>query len=303
MSDSAPIHAPTAAPTPHDLAAAQAACARLLAVMDRLRDPDGCPWDREQTLRTLTPYLLEEAHEVIEAIESGDVAHHKEELGDLLFQVVFHARIAREAGWFDFAGVCDGIAEKLRRRHPHVFGTGRPSPGGGEPRSQEPDSAGPVTSSAEVVRNWEQIKTAERAAMGEKPRSAIGGVPASLPALVRAERLTEKAAAVGFDWPDRAGVLAKVREELSELEAELAADARGPSRVEAELGDLLFSIANLGRFAKVHPEEALRGAIRRFERRFHFIEAELERRGTAPARSTLEEMDALWEEAKRGERR
>jgi tetrapyrrole methylase family protein / MazG family protein len=244
--------APTAK-VPHDLARAQAACARLLGVMDTLRDPGGCPWDREQTLRTLTPYLLEEAHEVIEAIESGDVVNHQEELGDLLFQVVFHSRIAREAGWFDFAAVCDGIADKLTRRHPHVFA----------------DTT--VSGPGEVVKNWERIKAEERAAKGQKPRSAIGGVPGSLPALVRAERVTEKAAAVGFDWPDTAGVLAKVREELAELEAEIARPHADRARIEDELGDLLFALANLGRFVKVHPEEALRGTLRKFESRFHHI--------------------------------
>jgi MazG family protein len=268
-------------PVPHDLARAQAACARLLSVMDRLRDPGGCPWDREQTLRTLTPYLLEEAHEVIEAIESGDVAHHQEELGDLLFQVVFHSRLAREQGWFDFAKVCDGIAEKLLRRHPHVFA----------------DQS--VSGSGEVVKNWERIKAEERAAKGQQARSAIGGVPPSLPALVRAERVTEKAAAVGFDWPDQAGVLAKVREELAELEHELSREQPDRERVEAELGDLLFALANLGRFTKVHPEEALRGTLRRFEARFHHIEARLAERGKGPRDSTLQEMDALWDEAKR----
>src|SRR3954447_17271843 len=173
---------------------------RLLEIMDRLRDPGGCPWDREQTLKTLTPYLLEEAHEVIEAIESGDSQHHKEELGDLLFQVVFQSRIAREEGKFDFAQVADAISDKLVRRHPHVFG----------------DVS--VSGSGEVVRNWERIKAEERKEKGQAPRSAIGGVPVALPALVRGERLTEKAGAVGFDWPDAKSVLAKIREELDELE-------------------------------------------------------------------------------------
>ena len=264
----------------HDPFRAQASCARLLGIMDTLRNPGGCPWDREQTLRTLTPYLLEEAHEVIEAIESGDVRHHLEELGDLLFQVVFHARIAQEAGWFDFAAVCDGIADKLTRRHPHVFA----------------DAS--VSGSAEVKKNWERIKAEERAARGDKQRSAIGGVPPSLPALIRAERMTEKAAAVGFDWPDTAGVLAKVREELAELEHELAQPHADRGRVEAELGDLLFALANLGRFVKVHPEEALRGTLRRFEGRFHHIEARLAEQGRTPRDSTLPEMDALWDEAK-----
>ena len=254
---------------------------RLLEIMDRLRDPGGCPWDREQTLRTLTPYLLEEAHEVIEAIEAGDVAHHKEELGDLLFQVVFQARIAREEGKFDFAEVCKVISDKLIRRHPHVFG----------------DVA--VSGSGEVIRNWERIKAEERTQKGQAPRSAIGGVPVSLPALVRAERLTEKAGAVGFDWPDAKAVLGKVREELDELTA--AMDAGSRERVEHELGDVLFAVANLGRWMKTHPEEALRGTLRRFESRFHHIESSLAGRGKSPRDSTLAEMDALWEEAKRRE--
>src|SRR5476649_2316310 len=171
---------------------AAAAIQKLLGIMDKLRDPGGCPWDREQTLRTLTPYLLEEAHEVIEAIESGDAEHHREELGDLLFQVVFQARIAREEGKFDFAAVCDAISDKLTRRHPHIFGDVT------------------VSGSAEVIKNWERIKAEERKEKGQKPRSAIGGVPPGLPALVRAERITEKAAAVGFDWKRIEDVMAKV---------------------------------------------------------------------------------------------
>ena len=274
---------------------AQAAIDRLLRIMDKLRDPGGCPWDREQTLRTLTPYLLEEAHEVIEAIEAGDAQHHKEELGDLLFQVVFQARIAREEGKFDFAQVCDSISDKLTRRHPHVFG----------------DVS--VSGSREVVKNWERIKADERKAKGDAPRSAIGGVPAGLPALVRAERITEKAAAVGFDWPDLPGVLDKVREEIAELEKaiadrESALPATAPAhelhgRVEHELGDLLFALANLGRFLKVHPEEALRGAVRRFEARFHHIEERLREDGRTPRDATLAQMDALWDEAKRLEKK
>ena len=255
------------------------ALSRLLAIMDRLRDPGGCPWDREQTLRTLTPYLLEEAHEVIEAIESDDAAHHREELGDLLFQIVFQARIAREQGKFDFADVCDAISDKLTRRHPHVF------------------AEVTVSGSGEVVKNWERIKAEERKEKGQAARSAIGGVPLALPALVRAERLTEKAAAVGFDWPDAAGVLAKVREELAELERELSGGGTR-ERVESELGDLLFALANLGRFVKVHPEEALRGTLRRFERRFHHVEERLLQQGRTPGESSLAEMDGLWNEAK-----
>jgi len=267
---------------PPPMSEPEKALRRLLDIMDKLRDPGGCPWDREQTLRTLTPYLLEEAHEVIEAIETGDVAHHKEELGDLLFQVVFQARIAREEGKFDFAQVCDVIADKLTRRHPHVFADVE------------------VSGSREVVRNWEKIKADERKQKGEAPRSAIGGVPVALPALVRAERLTEKAGAVGFDWPDAKSVLAKVREELDELSEAIDGGVR--ERVEHELGDLLFAVANLGRWVKVHPEEALRGTLRRFESRFHFIEAKLLERGKSPRDSSLAEMDELWNEAKRREK-
>ena len=261
---------------------AEQAMRRLLEIMDKLRDPGGCPWDREQTLRTLTPYLLEEAHEVIEAIEVGDVAHHKEELGDLLFQVVFQARIAREEGKFDFAQVCDSISDKLTHRHPHVF------------------SDVEVSGSKEVVKNWERIKADERKQKGQAPRSAIGGVPVSLPALVRAERLTEKAGAVGFDWPDAKSVLAKVREELDELAEAMEGDSA--ECVEHELGDLLFAVANLGRWVKAHPEEALRGTLRRFESRFHHIENKLAERGKSPRESTLSEMDALWEDAKEMEK-
>jgi MazG family protein len=260
---------------------------RLLRIMDKLRDPGGCPWDREQTLRSLTPYLLEEAHEVIEAIESGDAQHHREELGDLLFQVVFQARIAREEGKFDFAAVCEAISDKLTRRHPHVFGDVT------------------VSGSREVVKNWERIKADERKEKGQEARSAIGGVPVSLPALVRAERLTEKAGAVGFDWPDARSVLDKVREELGELEEAMASgapdDAQARARIENELGDLLFALANLGRWVKVHPEEALRGTLRRFENRFQFIEEKLRERGRTPRESNLAEMDALWNEAKKRE--
>ncbi len=263
---------------PPPMSQAEKALRRLLDIMDRLRDPGGCPWDREQTLRTLTPYLLEEAHEVIEAIEAGDVAHHKEELGDLLFQVVFQARIAKEEGKFDFAQVCDVIADKLTRRHPHVFADVE------------------VSGSGEVIRNWERIKAEERKEKGQAPRSAIGGVPVALPALVRAERLTEKAAAVGFDWPEATAVLAKVQEELAELSEAIERGAQ--PAVEHELGDLLFAIANLGRWLKVHPEEALRGTLRRFESRFHHVESRLQERGRSPRDSTLAEMDALWDEAK-----
>jgi tetrapyrrole methylase family protein/MazG family protein len=208
-------------------------------------------------------------------------------LGDLLFQVVFQARIAREEGKFDFAAVCEAISDKLTRRHPHVFGDVT------------------VSGSREVVKNWERIKADERKEKGQKARSAIGGVPVSLPALVRAERLTEKAGAVGFDWPDSKSVLDKVREELAELEEAMASgapdDPGARARIENELGDLLFALTNLGRWVKVHPEEALRGTLRRFENRFQFIEEKLRERGRTPRDSNLAEMDALWNEAKKRE--
>jgi MazG family protein len=260
----------------------ETALRRLLEIMDKLRDPGGCPWDREQTARSLAKYVLEEAYEVVDAIEHHGPTELAEELGDLLLQVFLQSRIAREEGKFDFAQVCEGISDKLTRRHPHVFG----------------DVS--VSGSGEVVKNWERIKADERREKGQPSRSAIGGVPVSLPALVRGERMTEKAAAVGFDWPDAASVLAKVREELEELEEAMRS---GEQRaVEHELGDLLFAAANLGRWVKVHPEEALRGALRRFESRFHFIESRLAERGRLPRESTLKEMDALWDEAKEREK-
>ncbi len=258
------------------------ALARLLTLMDKLRDPGGCPWDREQDLKSLRPYLLEEAHEVLEAIDAADPAHHREELGDLLFQIVFQSRIAREQGWWAFADVANGISDKLERRHPHVF----------------PDAAGEkrtVSGSAEVIRNWEQIKAKEKT----ERKSVLEGVPKALPALIRAERLTEKAAAVGFDWPDLSGARAKVTEELDELDAAIATGDR--AQMEDELGDALFALSNVARFLKVHPEDALRAATAKFERRFGHIERELKARGKSPRESTLAEMDALWDEAKAAE--
>ena len=263
---------------PPPMSEPEKAVRRLLGIMDRLRDPGGCPWDREQTLRSLTPYLLEEAHEVIEAIEAGDVEHHKEELGDLLFQVVFQSRIAREEGKFDFAQVCDVIADKLTRRHPHVF------------------SDVEVSGSREVIKNWERIKADERKAKGEAPRSAIGGVPVSLPALVRAERLTEKAGAVGFDWPDARAVLAKVREELGELEEAMEAGDAG--RIEHELGDLLFAAANLARKLDVEPEQALSRAVDRFAARFRHAEQSARGAGQELRALSPEALDDLWRAAK-----
>jgi len=251
---------------------------RLLGIMERLRGPDGCPWDREQTLETLRPYVLEETYEVLEAIESGDPREHREELGDLLLQIVFQAQLAKEQGTFDFADVATAISDKLVSRHPHVFGDVE------------------VRDAEAVLKQWAELKKKEKQAKGGG-KSVLEGVPREMPALARAERLTEKASRVGFDWPDAAGARAKVDEELRELdEAVVGGD---PRRIEDELGDVLFALTNLSRKLAVPPEEALRRAVGRFIQRFEFVEAELERKGVAHGRATLEEMDALWDQAKK----
>jgi MazG family protein len=259
-----------------------AAVDELLAIMERLRGPDGCPWDREQTLRSLRPYLLEEAHEVLEAMDGGDPREHCEELGDLLLQIVFQALLTREAGQFEFADVAEAISRKLVRRHPHVFGDAK------------------VRDADAVMKQWVALKREEKAERGGG-KSVLEGVPRELPQLARAERLTEKASRVGFDWPDAAGARAKIDEELGELDEALrAGDA---VRAEEELGDVLFSVANLARKLSLPPEEALRGAVGRFITRFQQVEEELERRGVPPGEASLEEMDALWESAKAAARR
>ncbi len=258
--------------------------------MARLRGPDGCPWDREQTLSTLRPYVLEETYEVLEAIDSGDAAAHREELGDLLLQIVFQARIAEEEGRFDFAGVADAISEKLLSRHPHVFGPGATSP------DARPDPAASTVRDADgVLRQWAALKKRENEAKG-RGKSVLEGVPRELPALARAERLTEKASRVGFDWPDAAGARAKVAEELAEVDEAIAGGDR--ARIEDELGDLLFAVANLARKLGIAPEEALRGTLAKFVARFEHVESELARRGVPHGGASLDEMDRLWEEAK-----
>ena len=249
----------------------------LVQIMARLRGENGCPWDREQTHASIKPYLLEETYEVLESIDENDPAKLEEELGDLALQVVFHAQMADEAGLFTIADVLRGINEKLRRRHPHIFG------------DVKADTA------QEVLFNWEQIKKLERE-KAQGRASLLDGVPRELPALLRAHRLQEKASRVGFDWNEARQVFQKVEEELAELRA--AMENEQPDRMEAELGDLLFSLVNLGRFIAVNPEEALRKTIARFIARFQYIEEELARRGTAPGQVTIEEMDALWAEAK-----
>ena len=229
----------------------------LLEIMRRLRDPQtGCPWDREQTFRTIAPYTLEEAYEVADAIERDDLAGLKDELGDLLFQVVFHARMAEEAGRFGFADVARGLAEKMRRRHPHVFGDAR------------------VEDAAAQTEAWEAHKAREAEARGE-PRGALDGIPVGLPSLVRAQKLGKRAARVGFDWPDVGGVLAKLEEETGELREAVDGLPEAPERAEEELGDLLFTLANLARHLGADAEGALRRANLKFEQRFGYIEARL----------------------------
>lgn len=250
----------------------------LLEVMARLRDPErGCPWDVAQTFATIAPYTLEEAFEVADAIERGDLEALREELGDLLFQVVFHARMAEEQGAFDFATVARGLTEKMQRRHPHVFGTAE------------------IADADTQTIAWEAHKARERAARSE---GVLDGVPANLPALARAQKLGRRAARVGFDWPDAAGVLDKLAEETRELHDALGTREQAPEAVEEELGDLLFSIAQLARHAGVDPEAALRSANAKFERRFGRMEAWLAEQGRAPRDATMDELESLWARAK-----
>lgn len=255
---------------------------RLIAIMAKLRAPvGGCPWDVEQTFETIAPYTLEEAYEVADAIERGDMDDLKSELGDLLFQVVFHARMAEEQGLFAFDDVANAIADKLERRHPHVFGD----------EAAKPDGA------AQKAR-WEDIKAAER--KDKEQHGVLDDVPVGLPALARAAKLTKRAARVGFDWPSTDEVFDKFVEEVAELRAEIAAGDLEKAR--DEMGDLLFVLANLARKLGVEPEDALRGANAKFVRRFAFIEAELARDGRSPEQSDLAEMDGLWDTAKAAER-
>ena len=264
------------------MTASPAAIDQLLQIMARLRDPDGgCPWDKAQTFATIAPYTIEEAYEVADAIERGDIADLKDELGDLLLQVVFHARIAEEAGQFTFEDVAKSISEKMIRRHPHVFG------------DQAYDSI------AAQTEGWESIKAAERADKAHKA-GVLGDVPVGLPALLRAVKLTKRAARVGFDWPDATAVIEKLQEEVAELEVEIASGDKEKAR--EELGDLLFVCANLARKLGADPEDALRFANAKFTRRFGFIEERLADQGRAPSDATLEEMEAIWIEAKRAEK-
>ena len=260
---------------------------RLLEIMTRLRDPEtGCPWDSEQTFATIAPYTIEEAYEVADAIEQSDMDALRDELGDLLLQVVYHAEMAREEGLFDFEGVAEAICTKMIERHPHVFGE----------REEK--------SSATQTVAWEAQKAVERerkaAQNGESRPSTLDGVIVGLPALTRAAKLQRRAARVGFDWDNTDQVLDKIREEIGEVEAEMVADAP-EGRLEDEIGDLLFACVNLARKLHIDPEKALRHGNAKFERRFRRIEALLAESGKRPEDSTLEEMDALWHRAKAGE--
>ena len=258
--------------------------ARLIEIMAALRKPgSGCPWDLEQSFATIAPYTLEEAYEVADAIARGDLADLKDELGDLLLQVVFHARMAQEQGAFDFGDVVDTITTKLIRRHPHVFA----------------DEQGRTTEAVKGL--WERIKAEEKADRGDAaPAGALAGVPVALPALTRALKLQNKAGRVGFDWNDPRAVLAKIREEADEIEAEL--NAGDAAHAAHEVGDLLFAVVNLARHLAADPEDMLRETNLKFERRFASIERALAARGKTPKDATLAEMDALWDAAKAAEK-
>jgi tetrapyrrole methylase family protein/MazG family protein len=258
----------------------------LVQLMARLRAPDGCPWDRKQTHESLKPHLLEEAYEVLEAIDADNPAKLREELGDLLLQIVFHAQIGGEEGRLTLDEIMQHLAEKLIRRHPHVF--------------EEAKSETSPKNADEVYARWEQIKRNEREQTGE-PASALEGVPKTLPALLRAYQIQARASRVGFDWREAEQVLEKVKEEMQELYE--ARSKRLQPEIEAEFGDLLFALVNLARFIKVNPEEALRKATNRFIDRFHYIEEEARRQERSLKDMTLAEMDTLWEQAKQQESR
>jgi tetrapyrrole methylase family protein / MazG family protein len=266
---------------------AGAAFSDFVGLIARLRAPGGCPWDREQTHASLKPMTIEEAYEVLAAIDEGTDEELAGELGDLLLQVVFHAQIAAETGRFTVADVIAGVTAKMVRRHPHVFG----------------DET--AASSGDVLRNWEALKQAERKASGKAApaESMLDSVPASLPAVMEAFQVSTKVARVGFEWPDPAGAIAKLEEETRELRDEAEAGSPDPRRVAEEVGDLLFTAVNVARLLGVDPESALKQANRKFRRRFGHVEARLRESNRGPADSTLDEMEALWQEAKAAERR
>lgn len=265
---------------------AQAPIDRLRAVMAALRDPEsGCPWDIEQSFATIAPYTIEEAYEVVEAIAQDDMAELRQELGDLLFQVVYHAQMAEERGAFDFDDVANAVTEKMIRRHPHVF-------------AQHSAKA-----AEDVAGLWEDIKQRERAdkAGADQPASVLDDVPLALPGLTRAWKLHRRAARAGFDWPSPEAVFAKIREELDELEAEIVG-GEPPERIADELGDVLFTVARLASFVDQDPEAVMRAAQRKFTRRFKYMEARLHETGRAVSDASMDELEQLWQAAKRAER-
>jgi len=253
---------------------------KLVAIMRRLRSPGGCPWDAEQTHDSLKRYLLEETYEVMEAIDAKSPEHLREELGDLLLQPVFHAAIAEENGSFNINDIIQTLCEKLIRRHPHVFGDLE------------------IKDSNEQIENWERIKKIEKGSSIKK--SALSGIPPALPALLKAQKITEKAARTGFDWENAGQIVSKIKEELQELEEALSDGKK--ERIESELGDLLFSVVNLGRFLSINPEDALHATINRFQKRFHHIEDSLESGEISVHEASIEEMERLWDEAKKLEK-
>ena len=283
--------APSGDPSPAD---AGARFARLVEIMRTLRSPDGCAWDREQTVASLRPFVLEEAYEVVEAMDGGDRAALCEELGDLLLEAVFVAQICAEDGDFTIADAAEAVSAKLVRRHPHVFGADGAAGAGGEGAAGA--AAGRDLSPAEVKRQWERIKRAERAGAPPDRASLLAGIPAALPALLRASRIGARAANVGFDWDEAAQVVDKADEEIAELRAAIAGG--DPARIEEELGDLLFTVANAARKLRVDPESALRTANAKFTRRFRAVEQCLEDRGRALPDAAPGELEREWRAVK-----
>jgi len=251
---------------------------RLVRIMEALRAEDGCPWDREQTRQSLKPFLIEEAYELLEAIEEDNPEKIKEELGDLLFQIVFHARIAKERGEFDIQDVIDAVSEKMVSRHPHVFGGRR------------------LYTADEVLDRWEEHKRQE----GKLKESILEGIPRHLPSLLKAHRVQERVSRVGFDWDKAEDVLEKVESEFDEFRSALKEGNKG--KIEEELGDILFTLVNLARLVEINPDEALRKTVAKFIRRFSYIETRAKEEGRALSDYSLEELDLIWEEAKRAER-
>lgn len=261
--------------------ARKAGVTRLVELMERLRGPAGCPWDREQTMESLTPFVIEEAYEVVSAIDSGDMEHIKEELGDLLFQVIFLSQLASEKGSFTLAEVIEGSHDKMVSRHPHVFG---------ESTAETPEA---------VLKQWAEIKKAEK--KEKKDEGYLSGVPEVLPALLRAHKISQKASKVGFDWKGVEEVLDKLDEEVGEFKE--AVREKKAADMEEELGDMLFTMVNVGRFLQVNPEDALRRTITKFIKRFHIVEKAVIQKGDGLSTTSMDEMERLWQEAKASEKK